>query len=304
VIVGPTAAGKTALSLELAESLAAEIVSMDSRLLYRGMDVGTAKPTVEERRRVPHHLIDVADPDQTWSLAAYCEAADQAIHAVQARGVLPLLVGGTGQYYRAMVEGWQPPRATRSDAFRSRMAEYVNEHGTQALHQELERIDPMSAKRIDARNVRRVVRALEIFHLTGKTASAQRHKRPPEYPLLVMGVSLPRAELYERIDMRIDHMLQAGWVGEVRSLLEKGYSPRLPSFSAIGYREIARHVAGEMELDQAQIQIQRSSRQFVRRQSNWFKPGDASIMWFDNRSGVADEMRHAINQWRSRIDET
>jgi tRNA dimethylallyltransferase len=210
VIVGPTAAGKTRLSLDIAARLEAEIVSMDSRLLYRGMDIGTAKPTADELQRVPHHLIDVADPDENWSLATYRREAGKAIRSIWNRRRLPMLVGGTGQYYRALVEGWVPPRVASSDAFRARMAEYVQEHGYLAIHRDLERIDPKSAQRIDARNVRRVTRALEIFHLTGKTASEQRVKHPPRYPILILGVTLPREELYGRIDDRIESGLQPG----------------------------------------------------------------------------------------------
>jgi len=297
-IVGPTAVGKTRISLDLATQFGAEIVSMDSRLLYRGMDIGTAKPGLKERQEVPHFLIDVAEPDQTWSLATYREAAERTIRQVQGRGNLPLLVGGTGQYYRALIEGWRPPKATRSEVFRARMGKYVDEHGPLALHQELERIDPESAARIDSRNIRRVVRALEIFHLSGRPASDQRIKSPPDYPVLVLGLTLPRELLYDRIDARIEAMLEDGWVEEVRGLMERGYSPELPSFSAIGYRELARYIDGEIDLEQARRQIQRASRQFVRRQANWFKPHDKLIHWFENRPGVLGEMRALVSGWQ------
>jgi tRNA dimethylallyltransferase len=297
VMIGPTAVGKTKLSLELAAGLEAEIISLDSRLLYRGMDIGTAKPSREELRRVPHHLIDVANPDEDWSLATYRQAAEKAIHVSWRRQRLPMLVGGTGQYYRALIEGWDPPRVARSDAFRARMAEYAREHGHLALHRGLERIDPRSAQRIDARNIRRVTRALEIFHLTGKPASEQRVKHPPAYPILILGVTLPREELYQRIDARIDQMLRAGWVDEVRSLLAEGYSPRVPSFSAIGYRELARFIEGEISLEKAKVLIRRHSRQFVRRQANWFKPTDKAIIWFENRKGIAEAMHEQIIRW-------
>jgi tRNA dimethylallyltransferase len=303
VIVGPTAAGKTSISLEIAGRLGAEIVSMDSRLLYRGMDIGTAKPSREDRRRIPHHLIDVADPDETWSLAQYRQAAEQIIGKIQARRILPLLVGGTGQYYRAVVEGWHPPTASRSDVFRARMAEFTADHGHQALHHELERIDPTSAARIDSRNVRRVIRALEIYHLTGQTATEQRRKRPPEYPILVLGVTLPRPELYERIDARLESMLENGWIEEVRELLQKGYSPELPSFSAIGYRDIARYLEGKQNLDQVQASIRQASRKFVRRQANWFKPDDEDIEWFQGCPGAAGLMYERIKIWLQEIRE-
>jgi len=299
VLIGPTAVGKTSLSIELASHLGAEIVSMDSRLLYRGMDIGTAKPAAAERERVPHWLIDVAEPDQTWSLTEYVDAARRIFEQLQRRGRLPLLVGGTGQYYRALVEGWQPPQATRSDAFRRRMAEFATEQGEQALHRELAQVDPESAGRIDARNVRRVVRALEIFHLSGRPASEQRRKQPPRFPLLVLGLSLPRGEIYDRIDRRLERMLEQGWLGEVQALLDRGYTPDLPSFSAIGYRELARHLAGSIDLEQAKAEIRRGSRQFVRRQANWFKRDDPRIEWYENRPGVQQRLLERVERWLS-----
>ncbi len=293
-LVGPTGVGKTAVSLALAGRLGAEIISMDSRLLYRGMDIGTAKPTPSELAAVPHHLIDVADPDETWSLAHYRQACLLTIERLHASGTLPLLVGGTGQYYRSLVEGWKPPTTKVSDVFRSKMERYAREHGHQELFDQLRQVDPTSAARIDPRNIRRVIRALEILHLTGTPASAQRESDPPDYPVLTLGLWAPREVLYARIDSRIDEMLKRGWVEEVQVLLKQGTSPDAPSFSAIGYRELAAYLAGRLSLQDAVLAIQRGSRQFVRRQANWFKQGDERILWFENAPGVVRKMQAAV----------
>lgn len=296
-LVGPTAAGKTEVALLLAERLGAEIVSADSRLLYRGMDIGTAKPSAEERRRVAHHLVDVAEPDETWSLAQVRGAALQAAADITARGRLPLMVGGTGQYVRAILEGWDPPPRGNDPAVRERLEAFARDVGPAALHARLLEVDPSSAVRIDARNVRRVVRALEISVVTGQPASAQRRRQVPPYRILRLGLTVPRAELYARIDARIDHMLEQGWVNEVRRLLDRGFEPGLPSFSAIGYRQIIEVVQGGRSLEEAVSDIRRRTRVLVRRQANWFKPDDRSITWFEHRPGVSREMEAEVRRW-------
>ena len=297
VLIGPTAAGKTEASLLLAERLGAEIVSADSRLLYRGMDIGTAKPTADEQRRVPHHLIDVADPDGVWSLAQVRDAVLRALRGITGRNKLPLLVGGTGQYVRAILEGWDPPPHDRDSRIRSQLEQEARESGGETLHARLQRVDPQSAARIDARNVRRVVRALEIHALTGTPASAQRRRAPPEYRTLRLGLTLPRPVLYARIDGRIERMIRDGWVEEVRRLLDRGYGPTLPAFSAIGYPQIAEVVQGRRTLDDAAAEIRRRTRVFVRRQANWFKPDDPNIRWFENQPGAIDQIEEEIRGW-------
>jgi tRNA dimethylallyltransferase len=296
-ILGPTAVGKTELSLCLAERLNGEIVSVDSRLIYRGMDIGTAKPSDAERSRIPHHLIDVAEPDESWSLATFREAALRAIAAIHGRGRLPFLVGGTGQYLTAILEGWSPPVLPADRALRRELESFAAEHGLQALHRRLQQVDPETASRIDARNVRRVVRALEICTLTGLPASRQRAKNPPAFRSLWLGLTLPRRELYARVDARIDAMLAAGLVDEVRGLLVGGLSPDLPSMSAIGYRQIAEHLRGETSLEEAVRRIRRVTRQFVRRQANWFKPDDPRIHWLVRRPGIEDEVERLVRDW-------
>lgn len=296
-ILGPTAVGKTELSLGLAERLDGEIVSADSRLIYRGMDIGTAKPTPAERGRVPHHLIDVAEPHEIWSLAVFRQAALHAIADIQGRGRLPFLVGGTGQYVTAILEGWSPPALPADRALRGELEGFAHEHGAQALHHRLQQVDPEAARRIDVRNVRRVVRALEICTLTGLPASLQQGRHPPPFRSLWLGLTLPRGELYARVDARIDAMLEAGLVGEVRGLLLRGLSPDLPSMSAIGYRQIAEHLRGEVSLEEAVRRIRRATRQFVRRQANWFKPDDPRIHWYVRRPGIEDEVERRVRDW-------
>jgi tRNA dimethylallyltransferase len=296
-LVGPTAVGKTEVALLLAERLGAEIVSADSRLLYRGMDIGTAKPLPEELRRIPHHLVDVAAPDETWSLARVRRAALQALEEITARRRLPLMVGGTGQYVRAILEGWVPPPHAGDPQIRQRLEAIARDAGPDALHARLRQADPSSAERIDARNVRRVVRALEILEVTGVPASVQRRPEPPPYGILRLGLTAPREVLYARIDARIDRMLEQGWVDEVRRLLGEGFAPGLPSFSAIGYPQIVEVVQGSRSLEAAKTEIRRRTRVLVRRQANWFKPSDRSITWFESRAGVAEELEAEVRRW-------
>ena len=279
-IIGPTAVGKTSVSISLAERLGAEIVSADSRLFYRGMDIGTAKPTPEERQRVPHHLIDVAEPDQTWSLALFQQRARLAIADIHARDGLPFLVGGAGQYIRAVIQGWQPPQVVPDARLRLVLEAWAAEIGPLGLYERLRQLDPVAAEGIDPRNLRRTVRALEVILTSGERFSDQRRSNPSPYHLLTLGLIRPRLELYERIDRRIDAMIAAGLVEEVRALLDRGYPPDLPTLSAIGYREIVAVLQGDLILDDAIRAIKRATRVLVRRQANWFKPDDPGIYWF------------------------
>lgn len=298
LLVGPTAVGKTEAALALAERVPAEIISFDSRLLYRGLDIGTAKPSLEERRRVPHHLVDVADPGDVWTLAQVRRAALEAAQAITGRGRLPLVVGGTGQYVRSLLEGWEPPAGgTPVSATRLRLEEEARRVGGEALHQRLRELDPSSAARIDSRNVRRVVRALEIRELTGAPASSQRRRAPLPFRVLCLGLWLPRAELFARVDARLEGMLSLGWLDEVQRLLDAGCSPASPALSAIGYAQLAEVLEGRSSLDQAKAEIRKRTRIFVRRQANWFKPGDPRIRWFENRPGVIDAMESEIRAW-------
>jgi tRNA dimethylallyltransferase len=284
-LVGPTAVGKTALAVRLAEAVGGEIVSADSRQIYRGMDVGTAKATPEEQARATHHLVDIVDPDQTLSLAQYQERAYAAIDGILDRGRVPFLVGGTGQYVMAVIEGWQVPRVPPDEALRRKLYRQAEEEGAEALHAWLRELDPVAAGRIDARNVRRAVRALEVCLVTGRPISEQQGKSPPPYRLLVIGLTLPRPELYRRIDERVERMMAAGLEEEVRSLVAAGYGFDLPAMSGVGYGQFVPYLAGEADLADVVREIKRATRRFVRHQSNWFRLEDDRIHWFD----AADE---------------
>lgn len=294
VIVGPTAVGKTEWAITLAQHLNGEIISSDSRLFYRGMDIGTAKPSLVERSQVPHHLVDICEPDESYSLTQFQQAVQETIQALQERGKLPFLVGGTGQYVHAVTEGWTPPRQQPDEALRIILARWAEEIGNQELHRRLSLLDPQAAEAIDYRNVRRTIRALEVIFSTGVKLSQQRGREGCRYSLIQIGFSRPRPILYQRIDERIEQMIQLGLVEEVRCLLAKGYGSSLPSMSAIGYREVVAYIKGEISLDEAILLMKRYTRQFVRRQANWFKEIDPAIRWFDLEQATLEEVESYI----------
>jgi len=298
LVVGPTAVGKTELAIQLAERLPSggEIVSADSRLFYRGMDIGTAKPSPEEQARVPHHLIDIADPDEILSLAVFQQKAREAIAGIHTRNKIPFLVGGTGQYIRAVTEGWNPPEVIPDERLRGELEKMKEERGPFWLHEKLRGLDRLAAEKIDPRNYRRTIRALEVILTTGKRFSEQRGQSGSPYHLIAIGLTRPRAELYERVDQRIDAMFANGFLEEVKRLLAKGYSPSLQAMSAIGYRESIRVVRGEINEEQAKAEIRRATRIFVRRQANWFKESDPNIRWFRAEEGVIFEIEAYIRE--------
>lgn len=281
VLVGPTAVGKTALAVRLAEEVGGEIVSADSRQVYRGMDVGTAKAAPQERARVPHHLLDLVDPDQSLSLAQYQDLATAAVDGVGRRANVPLLVGGTGQYVMAVVEGWQVPRTAPDKGLRRRLYDQAEAEGAEALHGRLQELDPVAAARIDPRNVRRVVRALEVCLLTGAPISQQQTKTPPPYRILMLGLSLLRPQLYRAVDERVEAMMRAGLEDEVRRLVAAGYGFHLPAMSGVGYGQFAPYLAGEASLEDVVREIKRATRRFIRHQANWFRRDDPRLHWLD-----------------------
>lgn len=296
VIVGPTAVGKTELAIRVAKKLRGEIISADSRLFYRGMDIGTAKPGPVERKKVPHHLIDVVDPDETYSLAVFQREVERLTGEIRARGHLPMLVGGTGQYVLAVVEGWLLPAVKPMPVLRQALNTWANEIGGQVLHDRLALIDPEAAAAIDARNLRRTVRALEVYFITGVRFSAQRRKEALQSDRILVGLNRPRAELYARIDERIEQMIAGGLVEEVKQLIARGYSSDLPSMSAIGYQEIGKVVEGKISLEEAIVLMKRRTRKFVRRQAAWFKPADPRIRWFNVGDNTESEVMDFIQQ--------
>ena len=286
LIVGPTAVGKTEIAIQLADRMNGEIVSADSRLFYRGMDIGTAKPTAEERARVPHHLIDIANPDEILSLAVFQQKAREAIVEIHIRKKLPFLVGGTGQYIRAVTQGWSPPEVLPNQRLRNELERMKDERGVLWLHDKLRGLDAQAADTIDPRNFRRTIRALEVIMITGKKFSEQRGQTDSSpYHLLTIGLTRPRAELYARVDARIEAMFANGFLEEVKGLLQKGYAPALPTLSAIGYRECVATLEGKMTVEEAKQLIRRATRVFVRRQANWFKESDPNIRWFPVEDG-------------------
>jgi tRNA dimethylallyltransferase len=278
-IVGPTAAGKSAIALELARRLGGEIVNADSRQIYRGMDIGTAKPSLDDRRDARHHLYDIADPGETYSLALYRKDARAAFEAIWARGSFPWLVGGTGQYAWALLEDWQVPEVAPQDALRAELTAFAAERGTGALHARLAAVDPIAAGRIDARNVRRVVRAIEVHDVTGTPISAWQAKGKPDFEFLLFGVTAERQELDRRIDQRVEAMFEAGLVVEVRRLLAEGVPADARAMSSIGYGEVVRHLGGEISLEEAKDLTARATRRLARRQWQWFRPEDRRIRW-------------------------
>lgn len=277
VLVGPTAVGKTAVSLRIASMYNGEIISADSRLFYRRLDIGTAKPTPAERAQIPHHLIDICAPDETLSLGEYQQMAYAAIDAVLQRGRLPILVGGTGQYVEAVVSGWGIPRVPPQPALRAALEKL----GGAELARWLALLDPTAAAAIDPRNVRRLVRALEVTLVSGQPISALQSKTPPSYRIVIIGLHRPRTSLHKRIDQRVDEMMAAGLLAEVSALRQAGYGRYLPAMSGLGYRQLYAHLEGEMTLAEAVQRIKFETHRFVRQQYTWFRLDDPRITWFD-----------------------
>jgi len=283
VICGPTASGKTALAVELARRFPIEVVSADSRQVYRGLDIGTAKATAAERRQVPHHLLDLVAPDGKFSVADFASLAHGAIAAIHDRGRLPVLLGGTGLYLRAVTEGLVDA-PTGDPALRAELLEREGREGPGTLFRLLREVDPPLARRIPPGDVTRTVRALEVYRLSGRRLSDfQREHAFAERPYrtLKLGLAPSREELYRRIDRRVEGMLEQGLAAEVRGLLERGLNPGCKSLRTIGYREMICHLRGEIPLAEATTLIQRNSRHYAKRQLTWFR-GDDAIIWVDS----------------------
>jgi len=279
-IVGPTATGKTDLAIALAQRFNGEIVSADSRQIYRLLDIGTAKPTTAQRAAAPHHLIDFLAPDASYTVAQYQQDASAIIAAIHTAGRLPILAGGTGLYIRAVLDGLAIPDVAPQPALRREWAELAAQQGMAALHRRLQELDPETAARIPAANVRRIIRALEVCVITGKPFSAQRAAMPTPFAPLLLGLTAERGILYQRADARVDQMLARGLVAEVQTLVERGYPWTLPSMSGLGYRQIGAYLRGEMELEAAIARLKYDTHHYIRRQIVWFRP-DQRIHWLD-----------------------
>jgi len=301
-IVGPTAVGKSELALHLAQYFPVEIISADSRQVYRYMDIGTNKPSTAERESVPHHVIDVVEPDQDFSLAMYQRLAIKALKAIQQKGKLPLLVGGSGLYVWSLVEGWKIPHVPPDRKRRSKLEARAKQEGSQNLYQELKDIDPIAAVKINPSNTRRIIRALEIYHATGQRPSQLQRKEAPDFPILLIGLTRERSELYRRIDWRVDKMIQMGLVEEVEQLLKKDYNLSLPSMSGIGYRQICQFLQGEMTLPQAIDKIKYETHRLARHQYAWFRLGDSRIHWFDGSGAEAEANIATLDKVKSLIE--
>lgn len=302
-IVGPTAVGKTELAFQIARDLGGEIVSGDSRQVYRYLDIGTAKPTPEQRAAIPHHLIDIVDPDGAFSLALYQKLAEAAIKDIQQRNKLPLLVGGSGLYIWSVVEGWQIPKVPPDLELRHHLEDRARQEGGYALYEELQRVDPMAAQKIVPTNLRRVIRALEIYKTTGQPPSYLWHKELPPFPVLVIGLTTDRNSLYGRIDSRVDKMIKEGLVAETQSLLDRGYSLNLPSMSGIGYKQIGMFLQGKLHLTSAIQQIKYETHRFVRHQYAWFRLTDPRIRWFNISNKLREEVTRTVADFINSLKE-
>jgi tRNA dimethylallyltransferase len=298
VIVGPTAVGKSALAIRLCEELGGEIVTADSRQVYRLMDIGTDKPGPEDQARVPHHMIDLVNPDEAFTLAMYQDRAGTVIHDLHAKGVLPVLAGGTPLYVNAIVEGWSMPRVEPDPVLRARLEEEAGQHGVAHLHERLRTLDPVAAGRILRSNTRRIIRALEVIEVTGRPISEQQARSRPPYETLSIALECERPELYTRIDRRVDSQIERGLVDEVLDLLERGYAMDLPSMSGLGYRQIGDYLSGRSTLPEAVQRIKWDTHAFLRHQQNWFRRM-TSAMRFDATSGTPlDRILSAVLEWK------
>jgi tRNA dimethylallyltransferase len=296
-VVGPTGIGKSRLALHLAKVFQGEILSADSRQVYRFMDIGTAKPTPQELSLVPHHLIDIINPDEDFSLGQYLRFARQAIEDIFQRGRLPFLVGGTGLYVIAILEGWQVPEVSPDRDFRYNREKSASEGNISALYEELVAADPDAAAKIDRRNVRRVIRALEVHARAGKAFSQLGRKITPAFSQLIVGLTTDRAELYRIVDRRVDEMFARGQVHEVENLHKMGFHPGLPSMSGIGYRQVGQYLKGELTLEEAIKKMKTETHRFIRHQYAWFRLDDKRIHWFDIKNQPDVEIEKTVSEF-------
>ena len=284
-VVGPTAVGKSAVALEVAEQVGGEIVSADSRQVYIGMDIGTAKPSLVDRQRVPHHLVDIVAPDEAFTVAHYRARALAAIEGIFQLERVPLLVGGSGLYVKAITQGLTVPAIPPDPEYRRRMEERAQQEGAEALFQQLQAVDRAAAERIHPANLRRVIRALEVFEKTGRPFSRLQQTAPPPFDVVTVGLTQERGALYEAIDLRVDRMFAQGLVEETARLFAQGYAPTLSALSSIGYKQAGAHLHGVLTLEQAIERTKFDTHRYVRQQSAWFSLRNPAIRWFDVTAG-------------------
>lgn len=297
VICGPTATGKSDAGVLVAERLYGEVISADSMLVYRGMDIGTAKPTASDMRGIPHHLIDIVEPDQEYNAALFQEQARAVIADIMNRRKLPVLVGGTGLYIGAVIDEYDFSGARGSDLYRKELFKQAEEYGTSKLHERLREIDPGTAARLHPNDARRIIRALEVYRFTGIPISSfhtvEQPRKSVYKKMLMFGLILEREKLYKLIEQRVDRMIQAGLVEEVQGLLDRGFSPELSSMRGLGYKEIVEYLTGKSSLDQAVDTLKRNTRRFAKRQMTWFRR-DKRIKWLNPEQ--ADVSRGIIHE--------
>jgi tRNA dimethylallyltransferase len=300
-VTGPTAVGKSQLALRLAKDFNGEIINADSRQVYRYMDIGTAKPSHDELSLIRHHLIDLVNPDESFSLAIYQKLAFDAIEDIQKRHKLPFLVGGSGLYVWSIIEGWEIPPVAPNVEIRHSLEMRAKEEGDYTLYQELQKLDPVAANKIMPTNLRRIIRALEIYQTTGQPVSQLWQKNPPPYPVLIVGLTMQRADLYRRIDSRVDKMIKQGLIDEVKALMAQGYSLDLPSMSGIGYKQIGNFLQGKMELTAAIEQMKNETHRFARHQYAWFHLKDDRIHWLDEYGDMQEEATGLVASFLSSV---
>jgi len=296
-IVGPTGVGKSRLALSLAQAFDGEIVSADSRQVYRYMDIGTAKPGKEEQALAPHHLINIVNPDEDFSLAQYQQLAYRTIEDIEQRSKLAILVGGSGLYVWAVLEGWRIPKVAPDLKLRRRLEEKVVRVGRNELHHQLAQVDPVAAQRIDPGNVRRMIRAIEVYRGVKVPFSQLQLKTKPVFDTLIIGLTADRVELYRRIDLRVDEMIKLGLVDEVRGLLDMGYDLALPAMSGIGYKQLGMYLGGELTLAAAIQHIKFETHRLVRHQYSWFRLKDDRIKWFDIQGDVDSHITALVSKF-------
>jgi tRNA dimethylallyltransferase len=280
VILGPTAVGKTELALDLAQRLNAEIVSADSMQIYRRMNIGTAKPNMAERRGIPHHLIDIVDPDTPFTVSDYQQYFDEAVESIRRRGRIPLVVGGTGLYIRAVTRRFRIPTPASDVKLREKLKQRAAVEGPEKLFAELKAVDPLAAQRIHPNDQKRVIRALEVYLSSGRPISdwLENAQEPIAEGTVMIGLEREREALYERINLRVDQMVQNGLLDEVKALVEAGYSPDLPSMQGLGYKELIPVIQGEVDLENAVELLKKRTRNYAKRQISWFKR--EPVHWF------------------------
>jgi tRNA dimethylallyltransferase len=303
-VVGATATGKTAMGVELAQALDGEIVNCDSRLFYRGMDIATAKPTPEEMKSVPHHLLDFIDPGDEYSLASYVKQARTLIDEITQREKLPILVGGTGQYVWALVEGWEVPEIEPDFQLRAELERRLGKDGVEPLANELTQIAPEIAANTDLLNPRRVIRAIERVRSNPSSSAANNRRKAHDEPFNahIIGLAIERSVLHQRVTDRLETMLANGWVAEIESLLEAGYTADNRALSGIGYRQMIAHIEGEYDLDEAVRLTAVATNRLIRHQNNWFKQDDPRINWVDMTNDPEEGTNSVIEaaiDWRN-----